>query len=344
MLHHVKIQYNECIIGVEFGMERKLKGVYITTPSRLHFSLIDLNGELGRIDGGIGVAIAQPNWITRLEKTSKWSVPNEAKKIIHALQKKISIKNGYTINFESRLPTHVGLGSQTQLALALAHGISILEGRAYTIPDLAQLVGRGGTSGIGLAAYEHGGFILDGGHSIKNKSEFLPSHFSTANPAVLIQRIRVPDDWYFVIAIPTVGQGKYGAEEVKIFKEYCPIPSSEVEKVSRLILMQILPAMIEKDIDYFGDGLNKLQCIGFKRIENQLQHKFINELQHFFLESGAKGIGLSSFGPASFAVIKTLSNAKKLVKKTKEFLIENGQKGSVLFTPANNTGAKIEKF
>ena len=40
----------------------------ITTPARLHFGLIDLNGELGRINGGFGVAIDHPNWIITLKK------------------------------------------------------------------------------------------------------------------------------------------------------------------------------------------------------------------------------------------------------------------------------------
>ena len=29
--------------------------VTVTSPSRLHFTLIDLNGELGRVDAGIGM-------------------------------------------------------------------------------------------------------------------------------------------------------------------------------------------------------------------------------------------------------------------------------------------------
>jgi len=36
--------------------------IAIRTPSRLHFSLIDLNGGLGRIDGSAGIAIAQPEF------------------------------------------------------------------------------------------------------------------------------------------------------------------------------------------------------------------------------------------------------------------------------------------
>ena len=36
--------------------------VFIKTPCRLHFSLIDLNGSLNRVDGGIGLALKKPNF------------------------------------------------------------------------------------------------------------------------------------------------------------------------------------------------------------------------------------------------------------------------------------------
>ena len=35
----------------------------IRSPSRLHLSLIDLNGSLGRIDGGFGFALDNPNFV-----------------------------------------------------------------------------------------------------------------------------------------------------------------------------------------------------------------------------------------------------------------------------------------
>jgi len=37
-----------------------MTAIIITSPSRLHFALIDMNAELGRVDGGIGVALNAP--------------------------------------------------------------------------------------------------------------------------------------------------------------------------------------------------------------------------------------------------------------------------------------------
>ena len=35
--------------------------IRITTPARIHLSLIDENGYTGRVDGGIGLMLDQPN-------------------------------------------------------------------------------------------------------------------------------------------------------------------------------------------------------------------------------------------------------------------------------------------
>jgi beta-ribofuranosylaminobenzene 5'-phosphate synthase len=322
-------------------MPDEITRVKLRTPARLHFSLIDLNGELGRIDGGIGVAIDNPNWIITVKKNSTWEIPQHISELIEKLKDKLDLTNNYKIDIESSLPSHVGLGSQTQLSLAVAHGLSILEQQEHSVSKLAAFVGRGGTSGIGVAAFEHGGFILDGGHTCEDKPDFLPSHFSNSKPAVLISRYNVPNDWYFIIAIPDTGKGKYGAAELEIFNKYCPISNQDVEKLSRIILMKMLPAIVEDDIVQFGKGLNDIQKIGFKSIENRLQYDFVKDLQQFFLDSGAVGSGLSSFGPATFCLIQSEKSAKELVEKTQDFFEKNGQTGEIFYTQANNDGVKI---
>ncbi|MBS7628477.1 hypothetical protein KEJ23_00610, partial [Candidatus Bathyarchaeota archaeon] len=47
----------------------------------------------------------------------------------------------------------------------VATSISKLLNLNLTVYELAKIMGRGGTSGIGVAAFDKGGLILDGGHS-----------------------------------------------------------------------------------------------------------------------------------------------------------------------------------
>ena len=41
----------------------------IKAPSRIHMSLIDMNGSYRRVDGGIGLALQEPQFILEIQKT-----------------------------------------------------------------------------------------------------------------------------------------------------------------------------------------------------------------------------------------------------------------------------------
>ena len=320
-----------------------VKTLTIRTPSRLHFTLIDLNAELGRVDGGMGVTLNRPGWDISVEVTEeKTEYTERVTEIFNNLSRYFQMKNKYQIIINSNIPRHVGLGSQTQLALGLAKAVSIFEDQGdISVRNLAKYVGRGGTSGIGVAAFEHGGFVLDGGHSTANKPEFLPSHYSEADPAVVLANYPVPEDWYFVVAVPNVEHGAHGTREAAIFQEHCPLPSNEVEKVTRVILLQTLPSILENDIESFGQSLTHLQNHGFKRVENELQLEIIQKLLEFYLAKGAFGAGLSSFGPATYGVVEGESDAKKLTEVTSKLLEEEGVGGDVFYSNGNNSGAEV---
>ena len=51
--------------------------IYVRTPARLHLGLIDLGGELGRVFGGIGVAINFPNVILEAESSQNFEIKCE---------------------------------------------------------------------------------------------------------------------------------------------------------------------------------------------------------------------------------------------------------------------------
>jgi len=329
--------------------------VTVTSPSRLHFALIDLNGELGRVDAGIGVALNEPSLkikVSRIDSESETENPVEVLPILKRIRERIEpeLKYSYKVEILRALPHHVGLGSRTQLSLSVAKAISVLEHRDFTTYELAKLVGRGGTSGIGTAAFDHGGFILDGGHLFRRgggigagvKHSFLPSSASEVPPPPVLFQHPLPEDWFFVLAIPHVKRGAHGSEEIEIFKRNCPIRATEVEKLCRLILMRILPSVIEGDIYTFGESLSMIQQIGFKKIEVGLQHHIIRELFDFFA-THALGYGMSSFGPATYGIVKGESRARELAQHTYEFMAERHVAGSssVFYSNVNNKGGVV---
>ena len=107
--------------------------IKIITPSRLHFALIDLSGDLGRVDGGVGVALNYPKIV--LEASS---LPNNDiianngynSELIYDIAKNVfkhlEIDGGIEFNLTSSIPRHVGLGSKTQMSLAVAFAVNYL--------------------------------------------------------------------------------------------------------------------------------------------------------------------------------------------------------------------------
>jgi beta-ribofuranosylaminobenzene 5'-phosphate synthase len=310
--------------------------VRIKTPSRIHITLIDLNGEIGRIDGGIGLALNEP--FIEIEASVAEEVSVDGGTAFSRAAKKLSdaFGRGISVKVLNRYESHVGLGSGTQAALAVAKAYQMIYSLDLTLKELAALVGRGGTSGVGVAAFERGGFILDGGHSKKVKKGFLPSSASRAPPPPILARYDFPD-WDVVIATPDL-KGYYGDEEINLFQKYCPISQGEVKTVSHLILMKILPSIIEEDLDAFREGIYRIQHTGFKRIEVEQYGELIKNIIELHKDSAA--VGMSSTGPTVYAITDT--NASKIERDFKSVFKDWGFDCKTTVTTANNSGALIE--
>lgn len=324
------------------------KRITIKTPSRLHFALIDLTGSLNRIDGGIGLALEEPHFRIVAETADQVRINadvsssrNEfiyrATEIVERLKKHYEFP-GVKLRIEKGIPAHTGLGSGTQLSLGIAKAICELYEIGLSIKEMVLIAGRGGTSGIGVAAFENGGFILDGGHGFPgHKNSFLPSSASqNVPPPPVLLRYDFPN-WPILIVMPNCKQIS-GEEEVELFQTLCPMPKSTAREISHLIIMKLLPALLEENIVEFGHGINRLQEVGWKKVELNVQGKIIKRTMKFLGENGAYGVGLSSWGPALYALCE---DANALCEKAQDYL-DSHSGGRCFVTYANNSGAELK--
>lgn len=323
-------------------------GVLVSAPSRLHLGLIDLNGALGRIDGGIGIALSLPRTVIIAERASELIVvgggPQSSGRAQDAAQKVLSflgISGSARITIRTVPDDHVGLGSGTALSLSVARAICELYGVTVPVRDLAAMTGRGGTSGIGTAVFECGGLIIDGGHSFgpgKEKQDYRPSSASGGiRSAQVITRHAFPDDWQILLVIPTPEVPVSGATETAIFKESCPVPVEEVREICHEVVMRLLPGAVEHDLDLFGAAVNRIQEIGFKRIERERQSPAIRALPACLRDAGAACAGMSSFGPAVYAITDTGLAGLETVA----WNLLSDQKATIIRTRADNQGAVV---
>ncbi|HEX7628218.1 MAG TPA: beta-ribofuranosylaminobenzene 5'-phosphate synthase [Candidatus Methanoperedens sp.] len=309
----------------------------IITPSRLHLTLIDMNASIGRVDGSIGLTLDNPVIKIKARKSDIVEITGKSEhieRIRNSAKALLPDGKGIQISIDKDYPSHIGLGSGTQAALAAGMAVNELYDLGLSVNEIALKAGRGGTSGIGVAAFGNGGFILDGGHKFSEKRAFLPSAASTLPPAPVLLRKDFPD-WDIVVAVPA-HKGASQKNEVDIFQKECPVPLQEVEKLSHVILMQLLPALFENNIATFGKSIDAIQELGFKKREVELQ-PVSSDLMQALRDGGANGAGMSSFGPTVYAFGEDMENLKKIAR---ELL---GGKGLVFSTKARNKGAIITK-
>jgi len=323
--------------------------VRIVCPSRLHLGLIDLNGEIGRIDGGTGIALEYPRTVIYARKSDRLEVecPGNPEAVDRAEEAARAVIEHFDIAparivIEERPFVHVGLGSATQLLVGVAKVLCHLTERQVSSAELAPVVNRGGTSGIGVASFEYGGFIVDGGHKFRtddptnSKSEYSPSSVVRGlMPPPILARHDFPD-WDILVCVPT-GEETAGIREVQIFKIVCPVPLEEVRTLCHLVLLKMLPAVVERDLEAFGFAIEESQKLGFKKFEFRAQSRDVLRCMDFLKQNGGVGVGMSSWGSAVFAFGEQLADLRE---KTQRFLDE-GLGGTCFITRANNTGMQV---
>ncbi|OPY27082.1 MAG: Beta-ribofuranosylaminobenzene 5'-phosphate synthase [Methanocella sp. PtaU1.Bin125] len=324
--------------------------VTVSTPSRLHFGLIDFNGGLGRIDGGAGVAISRPRNVLSACSSDAFRVNGPNPALVKDIARKICDKLGkplpdMEITVEEEICNHAGFGSKTQISLALAYVISRKYGITYaSVDELARLVSRGGTSGIGVRAFDRGGFILDCGHSFgpgKDKTSCLPSSASKAKVSPQVMRCDVPEHWRFVLVTPLNYEGSHGKSEVDIFQSNFPVNAAEVERICRIVLMQMVPGILEKDIATFGAAINGIQTLGFKNVEIQLKAPLVPNMLAIMNNNGSYGSGMSSFGPTVFGLADSERKAERIQKAVCDYLSDMDIENQSWITEPNNHGVLI---
>src|SRR5262249_30276966 len=148
--------------GLEQGMR---DAVEVYAPARLHLGFLDLNGGLGRRSGSLGSpleGIGTRLTLTRGAAAGEDAVSSRAEQMLAALAARYGKLFPLSLRVSEAIREHVGLGSGTQLGLALAAGVAALAGEPGSAPTPAPPVERGARSGLRLGAFAMGRLLLDG--------------------------------------------------------------------------------------------------------------------------------------------------------------------------------------
>lgn len=284
--------------------------VTIQVPARLHLGFLDMPGKTSSRFGSIGLPLEDISTTLTIAKARETSVDGEERaRILDHLDKlrpNLGIDSHHRVVVHRTIPGHAGLGSGTQLALAVSAALRTLHGLPFAIREDATFLGRGIRSGIGIAAFERGGLIFDAG---KGQDDQAPT---------VISRIPFPEDWRVILVFDSRTQGIHGEAEIAAFRSLpaFPVPSSSA--ICRLSLMGLMPSVIEGDIGTFGMAVAAIQReigVYFAPAQGGLfASKAVETTLKQLADSGAVGTGQSSWGPTGFAFAVSQAAAERIVR------------------------------
>src|SRR5215210_6571537 len=121
--------------------------VFVEAPARLHFGVLDLRGQLGRCFGGLGAAIPAPSLLVEAVPSARVSADgpdaDRAMEFATRFLAHTGLPGGINLHIHRTIPSHSGLGSGTQLGLAVARALAELHGLGTSPLELAGATGRG---------------------------------------------------------------------------------------------------------------------------------------------------------------------------------------------------------
>ena len=295
-----------------------LSAVTVDAPARLHLGFLDPNASLGRAFGSIGLTLdALGTRVTayRAKGADEEQILGAQSDAQHAriaryLDRLHAAYGGPPVVIEvHHAPrAHAGLGSGTQLALAVGTAFVRLLGRSPTSAELARLLERGARSGIGMLGFDHGGLIVDGGPGGSGGSS---THAAPRMPPML-SRQPFPEAWRVLLVDDTRREGLHSDEERRALAALAPFPQALAAHLCHLVLMLVLPAVAEHDFDAFARGIGDVQqTIGeyFAPVQGGV---FSSPAVEAALRAVAtSGIGQTSWGPTGFAFFRSAQDAER---------------------------------
>jgi beta-RFAP synthase len=336
--------------------------IRVSAPSRLHFGMIWLNRAGARHYGGAGVMVRRPGLLLEVDPAEEFETVGPLGDRVRRFVRRASdhfcagaradtdangCRNGVSSEDAGandawprcrisvlRAPRpHVGLGSGTQLGLAVAAGLCAYQGRDIPSADqLARAVGRGQRSAIGVHGFQRGGLLFEGG-----KTE--PKAISP-----LVARVETPEAWRFVLVCDRTRQGLSGTAERSAFDKLPAVPLEESEALYREAVEHLMPAAADGRFEDFAESMYRFGYRAGLMFAAQQGGAFagpeLTSLVERIRAKGVRGVGQSSWGPTVYALLPNPQEAERLVSELRAEDPE--QRLDFTVTGVDNEGATIE--
>jgi beta-RFAP synthase len=227
--------------------------------------------------------------------------------VLRRLHEWLGLRGAVRMAVVQAIPEHTGLGSGTQLAIAAGIAAARLYDLNLGAREIAAVLDRGNRSGIGIGAFDQGGFLIDGGRG-KNDE-----------PPRITSRITFPSQWRILLIFDLRAQGLHGADEDEVFRTLPEFPEASAAHLCRLVLMHLMPALVEADIQEFGKAVSEVQRVVGDHFApaqgGRYASRKVSEVLAWLESQGVNCVGQSSWGPTGFAVVDSEIRAGSLLRE-----------------------------
>ena len=329
--------------------------------ARLHFGFCNLSISHERLYGALGVGLREPRVVVDAEPADSVRVETadgDADPAVNAAESAVGDDvrayartavdlldvGGARVAVRESLPRHAGLGSGTRLAAATLAAVAVAHGEDPKIRERAPALGRGGRSGVGVATFEAGGFVLDAGHPTARFTTDRPADGEWAVPPVAA-RHEVPDDWRFLLVRPDADPGRNGdAEDDAMRTAVERADPGLADRIGGIVTRRVLPAVATGNAERFGAAvaeIGRLNGAWYADEQGGVYRPPVGELVASLSASAAVfGAGQSSWGPTVYGVTDA-ANADAAADAGERALDEAGVAGSVAVVRAADGGARV---
>jgi beta-RFAP synthase len=309
--------------------------VQVVAPSRLHFGMLSVNQSGRRQFGGLGAMVEIPGLHLRVRPAERLEVAGLLAKRVRQIAERLEGAGGLKCHIEViRAPReHIGLGTGTQLGMAIAAAVNALSGEPpLDAVELARRVGRGERSAIGVYGFAQGGLLFESG---KMEDEAI---------SPLVAREGLPEEWRFVLFCPHGKRGLSGDAERQAFAALPPVPLERSKMLERLARQVIIPAAREGNFADFSEGIYQFGYYAGMNFAHAQGGPFANRRLASLIgcarEMAVGGVGQSSWGPTLYAVCRNEAAANRFRDQLAQ--TPQGRNLEIWISRPNNTGARIE--
>ncbi len=318
--------------------------VTLRAPGRLHLGFLDPAGTLGRQFGSLGLVVngfethidisAAPSPQIVAAGVAERAEVERAAACLQLLQHHSGCNAPLRLALLRVLPAHAGFGSGTQLALAIGRAFAQWHGLALSTPQLAQWLGRGARSGIGIAGFDQGGLLVDAGPGADGLS------------AAVLSRVALPLAWRVIVVQHEAHQGLSGQAEKHAIATLPPLPQALAADICHQVLMRVLPGAAGAEFAPFAAGISHIQRVLGQHFAPAQGGAFtsveVGHLIDWFERSAPHPVaaGQSSWGPTGFAIVPSAQQADALIDAARAAGVV-GAGLTVSTVSGRNSGASI---